>query len=138
MTRTRVIVAGLPRMLGGLVQALAAERATVEVVAELESGADVAEAANRLDADVVLMPAAAAVRQAGEAILMANPRLRLLLMSEDARTAQLLRLVPYRMMIDDVSPGELFDAMLGAGRYDVPDVADWIEPRAEQPDRGNP
>jgi hypothetical protein len=122
LTRIRVIVAGLPALMGELVRVLAAERPAMEIVAELEAGADVSSAAGRLGADVVLMPSGSVDRRSGEAILLANPRLRLLLMSEDARTAQLHRLLPHRMMIDDVSPSELFDAMLGAGRYAA---SDW-------------
>lgn len=116
MTQKRVIVAGLPPMLSGIVRVLAAEQPSLEIVAELDTEADVVKMAGRLEADVVLMPAAVG-DPVGEELLLAHPRLRLLLMGDDARTAQLYRLVPHRLRIDDVSPSELFDAMIGAGRY---------------------
>ncbi|HUH11687.1 MAG TPA: hypothetical protein VMK65_01200 [Longimicrobiales bacterium] len=105
-------------MLRGIVRVLAADRPSLEIVAELDSSEDLAAAATLYRADVVLtsLPCTQAEATA-QRILLTHPKLRLLIMSEDARLAHLHLLLPQRMMLNDVSPGELLDAILGTGRY---------------------
>lgn len=114
MTPIRLIVAGLPTLLGEIVAALAAEREPLVIVAELEDEADLVATVKRLKPDVVVLPESAADPRLGEAILLVNPRLATVLMSEDARTARMHRLLPDRRKIDDLSPEALFDALAEA------------------------
>jgi hypothetical protein len=108
----------VPPILIDIVQGLTALRPELEVVARLHRCSDVAAAAERHDADVVMMTATAALPpKFAEELLYARPRARLLTISPDGRTAYLHRLLPHQLRVDDVSPPELMNALLGDGRY---------------------
>ena len=122
MTPIRLIVAGLPPLMEEIVRMLAAD-GSVEIVATLDGDHDLVRGASDHHADALLMPESSAEPLLAVQILLANPRMRLLLMSDDADSAQLYRLLPHRMAIEDVSPTELFAAIQGRGRYATPGLS---------------
>ena len=121
MTRTRLLVADMPPMLWGILRALATKRSAIDIVAELEAEDDLMRAARAFRPDVVLM-SASGVDGDGKTppILYSCPRIRVVVVSPDARTASLHRLLPHRTRIDDLSPQELLDAIQGRGRFAEP------------------
>jgi DNA-binding NarL/FixJ family response regulator len=104
-------------MLGDIVQALTAEQSGLQVVGRLGRGADLVAAVEDYRADVVVTRAGAAEPDTLARLLFARPRLRLLVLSQDGREAYVHTLVPNRVVLHDVSPHEILDALRGTGRF---------------------
>ena len=114
----RLLTAVVPPILRDIVRAMTAERPDLELVAQVGAESDLLSATDEYQPDVVITSADSSSTEAGwECLLMSNPRMRLLTISDDGREAQLRRLIPDRVIIHDVSAHELLDAILGTGRY---------------------
>ena len=108
----------MPRILRNMVGSFAAQHPSLQIIAELPDADELIAVARERQAEVVIMSASAAsAKTVEEQILFELPRLCIVIVSEDAHTASLHRLEPKRLMIEDVSPDELMDAILGTGPY---------------------
>lgn len=116
MTSVRVLIVAMPPMLSGLVRGLTAGHPALEIVAELERAAELPNATKEYRPDVIMTSALDLRPSLGE-LLRQHPGLRVLTVTEDGRMAYLYRMVPQRIAIEDISPQELIDAILGSGRY---------------------
>lgn len=84
----------------------------IEVVGELEDDMDIGSTADRLRANVVLTGQSDPGLQANWiGVLYAHPRLRLVVLSRDGRSATVYQLRPHRARIVDVSPRELLESL---------------------------
>ena len=111
---TRVLIAAMPPLLSQILLSLVADEARVEVV-EIEDGAaNLANVLAKREVDVVITrEAGGEVPERWTDLLFANPRLRLLALSPDARTLFQHRLAPERVVLRDVSPMALLAAICG-------------------------
>lgn len=108
----RVLIAALPLMLHDIIYDALTEQPTLHVVARLGDADDVEAAASKYNADVIVMTAPPEQIRAAEHMLYARPRMRVLMLAPDGRSAHLYRLVPQCMSIDDVSPTQLVSAIV--------------------------
>lgn len=110
MPAARLYLAELPPLLADIVRGAVASAAGIEVVGEGRTSD-----AGSCDADVVLAEAAGAALPAPlDHLLFRNPRMRLLTLSPDGRTAALWRLVPERRALEEASPRSLVEALRAA------------------------
>lgn len=110
----RLLIGAMPQMLREIVKDLLADQAGLDVVDVSGTDADLVEATRRYQPDVVVTT----LRELNspelwERLVGIHPRLRLLTVSEDGRSAWLHGLVPQRIALHDVSPQELLAAILG-------------------------
>ena len=119
MAPVRLVTAVVPTILSDIVRALTAERADLELVAQVGRESDLLTVTDQYQPDVVITSVDSSSSETDwECLLISNPRLRLLTISDDGREVHLLRLIPDRIVIHDVSTHELLDAILGTGRYE--------------------
>jgi hypothetical protein len=86
--------------------------ARLQIVDFVDARADLKDEVAKGKVDVVITRAAeAGATERWSELLFAYPRLRLLALSKDARTAFIHRLVLERTVLPDVSPEELLDAL---------------------------
>jgi DNA-binding NarL/FixJ family response regulator len=115
----RVLVAALPELLHGIIDDVVAEHSALQVVARLPSDDDLADAARRYEADLVVISSG---RMAPAVItgqlLYARRGLRVLALAANGRSAHLYRLLPHETIVDDVSPRELVSVMLNSDGAD--------------------
>lgn len=99
-------------MLSHIVHGLIVEETGIELVAEkLDRPGDLEAAIRRLQPDVVMMGFDGPDDWANE-FLLAHPRVRLITLSSDGRVARLQALVPKRIVMADVSPEMLLNAIV--------------------------
>lgn len=106
----------MPPILNDIVQTLVAGASALEIVAHVGPEDDLVAAVKEFRADVV-MTGVASSPPVSEALMLAQPGLRVLTLSADGRTGYLDRLAPQRMVLMDVSPDELIDALMGVGTF---------------------
>lgn|GEM_PF-3251199 len=118
MPRTRLLLAALPALLADIVRDALAAEPEVEVVGTVAATADALDRALDADgADVVLAETQGLGLPDNYLELMhRHPRLRLVLVAPDGRSASLYRLVPERRLLADVSPRALAEAVRDAAR----------------------
>ena len=112
MGRTRVLIAGLPPVASRILRNLVSADPRLELVAREGVLAELTEDVARSRADVVITRA----RDAGDvewctALLRAHPRLRVVVLSADGRTAVVHRVVAHRTVLADVSSQALLDTL---------------------------
>lgn len=112
---TRLILARVPPLLADIVRDALAGEAEVERV-------DPADGLDRLSERVARTGAGVVLAEGGEAqiphdlleLMYRHPRLKLLLLGADGRTAALWRLVPTRLALDGATPHALAEAVRAA------------------------
>ena len=112
MARTRVLVAGLPPVASRILRDLISADPRLELVARDGVLGDLAEEVARARADVVITRASDALEAEWcAALLRAHPRLRVVVLSADGRTAVVHRVVAHRTVLMDVSSQALLDTL---------------------------
>lgn len=114
MQRVRILVADLPGMLAEILRAVAEREPGLEVIEDPEAAFDLAGAVERAGVDVVVVGGNCDDAAPALALLHARPRLRVVTVSGDGRLACHDALVPHRVVLRDVSPRGLLDAIRGA------------------------
>lgn len=116
MTRVRVLLAGMPRMLRDIVEAALLSQRDLDVVGAADGAPAALRAAltaNAAEVAIVGVASDAAVTMYDD-VLYAHPRLRLLALVGDGRDALLYELRPNRTVLGEPSADVLLGAVRGA------------------------
>jgi DNA-binding NarL/FixJ family response regulator len=112
MARTRILVAGMPRMLRDIVGSLLTAHDDFEVVAEFTDASELCSAVERTAADVVILGLEdSELPDVGCQLLWERPSTKVLGIAADGRKAFLYELRPHRIPLGEVSPDSLVDAV---------------------------
>lgn len=119
MSRIRILLAGMPRLLEDIVEHMLNVQSDMHVVGTVvphgAAAAALVEALADTPADVVVLGLSEeAEASTYDALLFANPRLRLLAVVGDGRGAFLYELQPSRVPLGVVSPEALVDVIRAA------------------------
>ncbi len=115
MSRIRVLVAEMPRMLSDIVSSLVAKQQDMELVGEPVRGKQVVRAVRRLRPHVVVLASHGSELTAlGHRLLEVSPRLKLVAVTENGRLAHRYELRPQQTPISEVSPQGLLEAVRAA------------------------
>ena len=114
----------MPRLLQQIIEQTLAAQPDMIVVGQAETSEYVAAAARRVRADVVIL------RETQEVVdgtpwqtLNENPRLKVLMISTDGHRATRYELRPHQVVIDDIHPETLIDAIRAAVTAEDHEVA---------------
>jgi DNA-binding NarL/FixJ family response regulator len=112
---TRVVLGTLPPLLRDIVRATLTRDADVEIVTQVDGRDEIASALERSEAHVAVLGVAPA-DWAGlsvflRALLAAHPRLTIIALASDGRSGYVYRLQPRGVVIDDISPISLAQAI---------------------------
>jgi DNA-binding NarL/FixJ family response regulator len=118
--RTRILLAGLPRLLQEIVTDALKGEEEVEVVGVVDLAEDLARTARSTEATVVILgdddPSVVV------SLLERQPRLGVLAVGADARESWLYALRPERVRLGDLSPRSLVSAVRDAAQ---PGAQEW-------------
>jgi DNA-binding NarL/FixJ family response regulator len=108
----RILIAKMPRLLHEVVETMVSSQPDMIVTGQARESESVGAAARRLRADVVILTE----DQEGGGVtpwevLNEHPRLKLLTISSDGHRATRYKLRPHQVVIDDISPKSLIDAI---------------------------
>lgn len=121
MKAIRVLLVDMPGMQRDLVERMISGQSDMTVVGALPSRELLPREIDRTAADVVVLGASTPAEiAADEALLFDRPRVMLMELRSDGRTAHVARLRPERTALLEVSPGQLLEAIRAA----VPTLAD--------------
>lgn len=116
----RIVLATMPVMLREILGEVFSGQPDMQVVDEPPPGADLAAVAGSAGADLVVLELAGDdLSPAGIRLLRVHPRLKLLGVSWDGRTAAIYDLVPDRTQVLEVSPEGLRSAVREAMQVGV-------------------
>ena len=114
MSRVRVMVAGMPRMLADIVRTIVASQDDLEFAGEADGIAGIARAAKGAEPDVVILGGARSVSKAEyDSLLYTWPRVRIVAIAPDGRHAAFHELRPHVTQLGEVSPATLIAALRG-------------------------
>lgn len=113
MERTRIILIGMPRMLGELIRELVMAQPDLTLVAEFDGQEAVLQAIQRSRADVAITSLDGPVRASVTDLLAQVPALKVLAVSADGSESFLYELRPHERILGDVSPQTLLAAIRG-------------------------
>jgi len=117
LRRTRIVLAGISRMLSDIITDIVTSQADMEIVGTVTDPAVLAATVAATDADVVVLGLPDAdLPSEYAALLSARAQIRLLGVSGDGRRAFLYELRPYRSALGEVSPETLVEAIRMAAR----------------------
>jgi chemotaxis response regulator CheB len=119
MTPTRILLVGLPRLLEEIVSDALAQAPDMSLAGTLEDAQELIAQAATTPADVVVL--GTDDPQLIASALMQQPHLKVLAVTEDARSSSLYVLRPERTRIGDLSAASLVTAIRDAARP----VATW-------------
>ncbi len=113
MWHVRIVLVQLPQILCGIIRAAAAERSDTEIVAELAEGDSIVAAVEKWSADAVVigLPEGARVEQACGELLAAQPRTKVLGVTDAGRQVLLCELRPTTTALGQLSPHGLVEAI---------------------------
>lgn len=110
--RTRVLIAGLDRLVSDLVSRLVNAQPDMEVVGTREPAEDLLAAAARTNASIALLAAdASGLLAAAHRVLDDRPQLRLVALQDAGRAVVVLELRPCLVRYGDASPDGLVQAI---------------------------
>ena len=112
MDPIRILITPMPRLLQQIIERMLASQPDMIVTAQAKPSKSMATAAKRVRADIVIL--AESREGAGGTpwqVLNENPRLKLLTISRDGHRATRYELRPHEVVIDDISPKDLVDAI---------------------------
>ncbi len=116
MRRTRIVLAGISRMLSDIITDVVTSQADMEMVGMVADPGMLATTVAEADADVVVLGVPDAELPSEYTMLLgARPQTRLLGVSGDGRRAFLYELRPHRSALGEVSPQALVEAIRAAG-----------------------
>ena len=121
VARTRIVLATPPTMLGDIVRQLLAAHPELDVAAEVSEPDALAAVVRRTGADVVVITVAAdgdggLPDGLPHALLREHPRLTLIALRDDARSAFVYELRLHETVITEISPRVLLAAIRSDGR----------------------
>lgn len=112
LSKVRVLVAGMPRMLTDMIRSIVMSQADLEFAGEAEGGAGLALTAKQSRADVLVIGAAAVQDASGyNDLLYQHPRMSIVAIDADARGAQIFDLRPHVFHLGEISPTTLVAAL---------------------------
>ncbi len=115
MTRIRILLAELPRMLQEIVQTVVAAQPDLEIAGTVDHRDLLPEAVSRTGAEVVIVGLTRGETAEGyDTLLFAHPQVKLFAVAADGRRAFLYELRPRSVPLGDVSPEELVAAIRSA------------------------
>jgi len=111
----RVVLATLPPLLGDIVRETLVRDAEAEILAEVESAADIAAVVERTDPNVAVVGVASAdwidVSSRLRDLLIKHPRLTIIALACDGRSGYVYQNQPRGVVINDLSPKSLVHAI---------------------------
>lgn len=120
VARTRIVLATPPTMLGDIVRQLLAAHPDLEVAAEVSDPDALAAAVRRTGAEVVVVTVADGDGRLPDglprSLLREHPRLTLIALRDDARSAFVYELRLHETVITEISPRILLAAIRSDGR----------------------
>jgi chemotaxis response regulator CheB len=129
LKRIRVLLARMPSLLLDTISHVVASAPDMTVVGKVHER-DLAVAAKRTRADAILVGEDEVPRtDEYSALLLKNPRLRVLAISDDGKTGTLHEMRPHRIPLGAISAATLRDAIRGYAREEFP--GDNITSRTE-------
>ncbi len=118
MSKVRVVVCGMPRLLGAIVSQIAASRPRIQIVGQPRECKELVEMVGRKEAAVVVLGCEEDELMAlGNRLLREHPLLKILAVTNDGREASHYELWPRRRPLAETSPASLLDA--------IEEVPDW-------------
>ena len=111
MRRTRILLIDMPRMLRELIHATISEDSDLEVVGALDDTDSLAEAIQRVEADVVIVGAQTLAQEDVAEALRVRPSAKVLRVSADGRESSLWELRPHEQRLGEAGPEELLAAI---------------------------
>jgi DNA-binding NarL/FixJ family response regulator len=111
LQRTRIILSGLPRMLGEIIRELVRTEPDLCIVGEYRDRGQALEAIERKTPDVVITGLERLARPDVADLLGHHPAVRVLAVSADGSESYLYELRPHERMLGEVSPRTLLTAI---------------------------
>jgi DNA-binding NarL/FixJ family response regulator len=109
---TRILLAGMPRMLLDMITDIVAPHAEMMVAGKMQDATDIRAAVRKTRADVVILnEPAIGPPQNYEELLYSRPHLGVLSITSDGRQFTLHKLRPVRTALGEVSPESLVQAI---------------------------
>lgn len=112
LRHVRILMTAMPRLLQQILESVMASEPDVTVIGQVRPSEGVAAAAKRVRADIVIMGEG---REGADGtpweVLNKNPRLKLLTISSDGHRAACYELRPHQVVIEDIHPETLMDAI---------------------------
>ena len=113
MEETRIILVGVPRMLGEIIESLVRVEHDLSIVDECRDGPGAAQAIQRAQADVAITSLEGSGSASAADLLAQCPDLRVLAVSPDGSESILYELRACERMLGDMSPRTLLAALKG-------------------------
>lgn len=113
MTRVRILLMDMPRMLREVVREVIARDPRLTIVGELPERGERLLDALPYDPEVVVTGSAGLSDDAVDELLTARPRVRVLAIGADGGRTVVYRLRPERMLLGELSPAALREELLG-------------------------
>jgi DNA-binding NarL/FixJ family response regulator len=108
----RILITPMPRLLQQIIELMLASQPDMIVAGHAKPSESVARAAKRVRADlVVLRENEGGAGGTPWQMLNENPRLKILAITSDGHRATRYELRPHQVVIDDISPESLIDAI---------------------------
>lgn len=111
MTRIRVVLSNMPRLLHDIVHNILTAESGIDVDDALSHSAAPMSLDDVRNAHVVIVTEPELARMDYQSLLYGNPRLRVVAVSGDGRDAALYELRPCRIALGGLSPRTLVDAV---------------------------
>lgn len=123
MALIRVVLGAMPPLLGDIVRGTLTGHDDVDVVAEVETRAEIGPAVRRTDPHVAVLGIPPRDRSSLSALLHElltdHPRLTIIALASDGRSGYVCQLQPSSVVIDDISPASLVQAIRATSAMDV-------------------
>jgi DNA-binding NarL/FixJ family response regulator len=111
----RILLSGMPRMLREIIAEVVRAQPDMVVVGEHPADSELAEVAQQLQADVVILGAEdGGLPARGRELVYRSPRITVLAVEANGRQAWLYELRPYQTVIDQVAPNDLVSRIRAA------------------------
>ncbi|MGC2776548.1 MAG: hypothetical protein WA418_13045 [Bradyrhizobium sp.] len=117
MKQIRILVAGMPRMLVDIIEDIVASEPDLTIVGEIDRSTELASAARRTRADVVISRQADSDMEADEmALLLIGRPPKVVAITDDGRQGFVYELRPHRSPLGEMSVERLIAAIRVAAR----------------------
>jgi hypothetical protein len=118
LEQLRILIVAMPRMLHEIVEATISSQPDMILTGPVRRSERIAAAARRVRADLVIVGESRDnLGQRPWQLLTESPRLKVLAISTDGHRATRYELRPHQMVIDNISPAHLVDAIRATATY---------------------
>jgi DNA-binding NarL/FixJ family response regulator len=117
--RTRIVLIDMPPLLREIVRGTVGREPDLDVVAEHEADVDVRAAAERDDADFVIVGSDASGHAGVRGLVAADLGFRALELRSDGRESVLYELRPHRVALGEISPETLLETIRAVPTWDA-------------------